>query len=51
MDEEVLKARGKTSHIGKLRGAFATLFRPPLEVTRLERIGGFSRQRTISGCS
>ena len=42
-DEEALKAHGKTPHIGKLRATFATLFRPPLEVTRLDRIGGFSR--------
>ena len=42
-DEDALKAHGKTPHIGKLRAAFATLFRPPLEVTRLDRIGGFAR--------
>lgn len=42
-DEEALKAHGKTPHIGKLRAAFATLFRPPLEVTRLDRVGGFAR--------
>jgi quinol monooxygenase YgiN len=42
-DEESLKAHGKTPHMGKMRMAFATLFRPPLEVTRLDRIGGFAR--------
>jgi quinol monooxygenase YgiN len=42
-DEEALKAHGKTPHMGKLRATFATLFRPPLDVTRLDRIGGFSR--------
>jgi quinol monooxygenase YgiN len=42
-DEEALKAHGKTPHMGKMRMAFATLFRPPLEVTRLDRIGGFAR--------
>jgi quinol monooxygenase YgiN len=42
-DEEAMKAHGKTPHIGKLRTAFVTLFRGPLEVTRLDRIAGFSR--------
>jgi quinol monooxygenase YgiN len=42
-DEEALEAHGKTPHMGKMRMAFATLFRPPLEVTRLERVGGFAR--------
>ena len=42
-DDEALKAHGKTPHMGKMRAAFATLFRPPLEVTRLDRIGGFAR--------
>lgn len=41
-DEEALKAHGKTPHMGKMRMAFATLFRPPLEVTRLDRIRGFA---------
>lgn len=42
-DEEALKAHGKTAHMGKLRGAFLTYFRPPLEVTRLDRVAGFTR--------
>ena len=42
-DEEAMKAHGKTPHMGKLRAAFATLFRGPLEVTRLDRVGGFTR--------
>ncbi|HEV3137567.1 MAG TPA: putative quinol monooxygenase [Pirellulales bacterium] len=42
-DEDALKAHGKSPHMGKMRTAFATLFRPPLEVTRLDRIGGFAR--------
>ena len=42
-DEDAMKEHGKTPHMGKMRAAFATLFRPPLEVTRLERIGGFTR--------
>jgi len=42
-DEEAMKAHGKTPHIAKLRTAFGGLFRPPVEVIRLDRIGGFSR--------
>ena len=42
-DEEALKAHGKTPHMGKMRTAFATLFRLPVEVTRLERVAGFTR--------
>jgi quinol monooxygenase YgiN len=42
-DDEAMKAHGKTPHIGKLRTAFVTLFRGPLEVTRLDRVGGFAR--------
>jgi len=42
-DDEALKAHSKTPHMGKMRMAFATLFRPPLEVTRLDRVGGFTR--------
>ncbi|MEX2113098.1 MAG: putative quinol monooxygenase [Pirellulales bacterium] len=42
-DEDALKAHGKTPHMGKMRMAFATLFRPPIEVTRLDRVGGFAR--------
>ena len=42
-DDAAFKAHGKTPHLGKLRAVFGTLFRPPLEVTRLERVGGFTR--------
>src|SRR5215831_11643693 len=42
-NDEALKAHGKTPHMGKMRMAFATLFKPPIEVTRLDRVGGFSR--------
>lgn len=42
-DDQALKAHGKTPHMGKLRAAFLTLFRPPLELTRLDRIAGFTR--------
>ncbi len=42
-DEEAMKAHGKTPHMAKMRTAFVTLFRPPIEVTRLERIAGFTR--------
>jgi quinol monooxygenase YgiN len=42
-DEEALKAHGKSPHLAKLRKGFATLFRPPVDVTRLDRVGGFAR--------
>jgi quinol monooxygenase YgiN len=42
-DEDAMKEHGKTPHMAKLRTAFVTLFSPPLEVTRLDRIGGFTR--------
>jgi quinol monooxygenase YgiN len=42
-NEDALKAHGKTPHIGKLRMVFGKYFRPPLEITRLDRVGGFAR--------
>ncbi|HUE15758.1 MAG TPA: antibiotic biosynthesis monooxygenase [Planctomycetaceae bacterium] len=42
-DEAALAAHTKTPHFGKLLVAFGTLFRLPLEVTKLDRIGGFAR--------
>lgn len=42
-DADALKAHGQTEHLGKLRKSFATLFRPPLEVVKLDRVGGFAR--------
>jgi quinol monooxygenase YgiN len=42
-DEAALAAHGKAPHLGKLRASFAKLFRPPLDVTKLDRIGGFAR--------
>ena len=42
-DEAAMQAHNGTPHMGKMRGAFATQFMPPLEVTRLTCIGGFSR--------
>jgi quinol monooxygenase YgiN len=42
-DEQALKDHGKTAHMAKLRGSFAMLFRPPLEVIKLDRVGGFTR--------
>jgi quinol monooxygenase YgiN len=42
-DADALKAHGTTPHMSKMRMSFATLFRPPLEVTRLDRVGGFAR--------
>ena len=42
-DQDAMNAHAKTAHLGKLRANFVTLFRGPLEVTRLDRIGGFTR--------
>jgi quinol monooxygenase YgiN len=42
-DEDALKAHGKSPHLAKLRKGFANLFRPPVDITRLDRIGGFAR--------
>jgi len=42
-DQEALKAHSKTPHFAKLRSGFASLFRLPLEVTRLDRVGGYAR--------
>jgi len=42
-DDAALAAHTKTPHFGKLLVAFGTLFRLPLEVTKLDRIGGFAR--------
>jgi quinol monooxygenase YgiN len=42
-NKEALAAHGKTPHLGKLRTSFAKLFRPPLEIVPLERIGGYAR--------
>jgi quinol monooxygenase YgiN len=42
-DEEALKAHGKSPHMAKLRMSFAIFFKPPLELTRLDRVGGFTR--------
>lgn len=42
-DKDALKAHGRTPHMAKMQTAFLTYFRPPLEVTRLDRVGGFTR--------
>jgi quinol monooxygenase YgiN len=42
-DEDAYKAHVKTPHFAKLRKGFATLFQLPLEVARLDRVGGFAR--------
>jgi quinol monooxygenase YgiN len=42
-NEEALQAHGKAPHMGQVRKAFGTLLLPPLEITRLDRIGGFAR--------
>jgi quinol monooxygenase YgiN len=43
LDDEAFKAYGKTPHLAKLRKSFTPLFRLPLEVTRLDCVGGFAR--------
>jgi (4S)-4-hydroxy-5-phosphonooxypentane-2,3-dione isomerase len=42
-DEAAMKAHGAAPHLAKIRKLFGTVFLPPLEVTRLDRIGGFTR--------
>jgi quinol monooxygenase YgiN len=42
-DQEAYKAHTKTPHFSKLRNGIGTLFLLPIEVTRLERVGGFAR--------
>lgn len=42
-DEAAMKAHNGTPHMAKMRTSFLELFKPPLEVTRLSRIGGFTR--------
>ena len=42
-DQAALDAHGTTPHMGKIRAVFGTQFLPPLDVTRLNRVGGFSR--------
>jgi quinol monooxygenase YgiN len=42
-DEEAFKAHSKSRHLAKLRKSFTTLFRLPLDVTRLDRVGGYAR--------
>jgi len=42
-DEEAYKAHSKSPNLAKLRKSFATLFQLPVEVARLDRVGGFAR--------
>lgn len=42
-DAEAMKAHGTTPHLGKIRKLFGTVFLPPLDLTRLDRVGGFAR--------
>lgn len=42
-DEAALKAHGTTPHIGAIRKLFGKAFLPPLEIVRLDRVGGFTR--------
>lgn len=41
--EETLKSHGAQPHLRELGGAFATMFKGPLKITKLEKIGGFMR--------
>jgi quinol monooxygenase YgiN len=42
-DQDAIKAHAKSPHMAKMQSAFLKFLRPPLEVTRLDRIGGFTR--------
>lgn len=42
-DADALKAHGQTPHIKKLIVSFAKLFSGPVDITKLERVGGFMR--------
>lgn len=42
-DQAALAAHGQTEHLGKLRAGMGKLFAPPVEITRLTRVGGFIR--------
>jgi quinol monooxygenase YgiN len=43
-DEAALAAHGQQPHLVELRGAFQSgLFAPPVEIVRLDAIGGFAR--------
>jgi len=42
-DEDAYKAHSKSPNLAKLRKSFATLFQLPVEVARLDRVGGFAR--------
>lgn len=41
--EETLKAHGAQPHLRELGGAFITMFKGPLKITKLEKVGGFMR--------
>lgn len=42
-DAAALEAHGQTPHLAKLRSNFLTHFRGPLEIVKLDRIGGYHR--------
>lgn len=43
-DAEALQKHGQQPHLAKIRPLFASgVFVPPLEIKRLERVGGFTR--------
>ena len=41
--EETLKAHGGQPHMREMFGAFATMFKPPVKITKLNKVGGFMR--------
>lgn len=38
-----LAAHGSQPHLGELRALFGTVFTPPFDIKKLDRIGGYSR--------
>jgi len=43
-DEETLKAHGAQPHLGEMRKVFgAGVFKPPLDIQKLNKVGGFMR--------
>ena len=41
--EESLKAHGGQPHMREMFGSFTSMFKPPVKVTKLNRVGGFIR--------
>lgn len=40
---EALSEHGQTPHMNEMRTKFATVFKPPLDIERLERVAGVNR--------